>query len=442
MHQTCQNCGWSAVWPCGENRGPLATARPVTLAILGTGHPGRTFSSFAQRYPDRARVVAVADPRTDRREILADQLGVAADKRFDDWRDLAAQERLADAVIVTTPDREHVGPACRFAELGYHVLLEKPIAPTRAGCVEVIQAVEKAGVILAVCHVMRYTTYTDRVKTILAEGRLGQLVGVEQLEPVGWWHFAHSYVRGNWRRSDQAGPSILTKCCHDLDWLRYVVGRPAVRVSSRGGLHHFTAASRPAGAADRCLDCAVEPECPYSALRLYLGCLGDPERERWPLSVITTDLTEPGVRRALRDGQYGRCVYACDNDVAHHQVVTIEFEGGVTATLTMSAFTPVGRRGPRDMGTRGCREGDGALLTLTDFVTGEVELFDLTDSGADPGNGHDGGDFGVIGAFVEAVSVGDWSLVRSGPRESLESHLMAFAAERSRLTGLPVTVWD
>jgi predicted dehydrogenase len=206
--------------------------------------------------------VAVADPRTDRREALADQLGVAADRRFDDWRDLAAQARLADAVIVTTPDPEHVGPACRFAELGYHVLLEKPIAPTRAGCVEVIDAVEKAGVILVVCHVMRYTTYTDQVKTILAKGRLGQLVGVEHLEPVGWWHFAHSYVRGNWRRSDQAGPSILTKCCHDLDWLRYVVGRPAVRVSSRGGLHHFTAASRPAGAADRCLDCAVGARLP------------------------------------------------------------------------------------------------------------------------------------------------------------------------------------
>ena len=420
----------------------MATARPVTLAVLGTGSRGHTFSSFAQRYPERARVVAVADPRIDRREALADELGVAADKRFDDWRDLAGQARLADAVIVTTPDREHVGPACRFAELGYHVLLEKPIAPTRAGCVEVIGAVEKAGIMLAVCHVMRYTNYTRQVKTIVGEGRLGQLVGVEHLEPVGWWHFAHSFVRGNWRRSDQAGPSILTKCCHDLDWLRYVVDRPSLRVSSRGGLHHFTAASRPARAADRCLDCVVEPDCPYSALRLYLGCLGDPERERWPLSVVTTDLTETGVRRALRDGQYGRCVYACDNDVADHQVVTIDFEGGVTATLTMSAFTPADRRRTRIMGTRGFLEGDGKRLSVTDFVTGEVESFDLADSGADAENRHDGGDFGVIGAFVDAVSIGDSSLIRSGPRESLESHLMAFAAERSRLTGVPVPVWD
>jgi predicted dehydrogenase len=387
-------------------------------------------------------VVAVADPRTDRREALADQLGLSADRRFDDWRDLAAVARFADAVIVTTPDREHVGAACRFAELGYHVLLEKPIAPNRVGCIEVIEAVEKAGVILAVCHVMRYTAYTHKVKEIVANGRLGQIVGVEHLEPIGWWHFAHSFVRGNWRRSDESGPSILTKCCHDLDWLRYIVGRPAIAVSSWGGLHHFTAANRPAGAADRCLDCAVEPDCPYSAARLYLGCLGDPERERWPLSVVTTDLTGRGVRRALREGPYGRCVYACDNDVADHQVVTIDFEGGVTATLTMSAFTPFARRRTRIMGTRSFLDGDGQRVTLTDFVTGEVEVFDLSANGADAGGGHDGGDFGVMSAFVDAVSRGDKSLVRTGPRESLESHLMAFAAERSRLTGAPVRVWD
>ena len=420
----------------------MAAPRPVTIALAGAGARGSTFASFAQQNPDRARIVAVADPRTDRRDMLADQLGVGADRRFDDWRDLVSLPRFADAVIITTPDREHVGPACRFAELGYHVLLEKPIAPTRAECIEVIDSVERAGVILAVCHVMRYTAYTDAVKDIVARGRLGELVGIEHLEPIGWWHFAHSYVRGNWRRSDQAGPSILTKCCHDLDWLRYIVDRPAVTVSSWGGLHHFTPANRPAGAADRCLDCAVDPDCPYSAPRFYLGCLGDELRERWPLSVVTTDLTEQGVRRALRDGPYGRCVYSCDNDVADHQVVTVQFEGGVTASLTMSAFTPADRRRTRIMGTRGFLDGDGRRLTVTDFVTGEAESLDLGGTGSDAGGGHDGGDFGVMSAFLDAVSSGDRSVIRTGPRESLESHLMAFAAERSRLSGVPVTVWD
>ena len=162
--------------------------------------------------------------------------------------------------------------------------------------------------------------------------------------------------------------------------------------------------------------------------------------------MITTDLTEDGLRQALRDGPYGRCVYACDNDVADHQVVMIEFEGGATATLTMSALTPYARRRTRIMGSRGFLEGDGHQLTLTDFVTGQAEPVPVDGTGtgdpragwADVGGGHGGGDFGVISAFVDAVASGDRSFIRSGPRESLDSHLMAFAAERSRQTGAPV----
>jgi predicted dehydrogenase len=235
--------GWlSAAMGGGEDL--MAMARPVTIAVVGTGSRGRTYASFAERYPDRARVVAVADPRTERRDVLADRLGVPAQRRFDDWRALAAQGRLADAVVVTTPDREHVGPVRRFAELGYHVLLEKPIAPTRTECVEVVDAVEKTGVILAVCHVLRYTAYTETVRQVVADGRLGQLVGIEHLEPIGWWHFAHSYVRGNWRRADESGPSVLTAATPTVRTGRFPTARRTRRRSQ--GRAAPPPASRPA----------------------------------------------------------------------------------------------------------------------------------------------------------------------------------------------------
>lgn len=185
------------------------------------------------------------------------------------------------------------------------------------------------------------------------------------------------------------------------------------------------------------MDCAVEPDCPYSAKRLYLGFLGSPQWEWWPLSIVTSDLTEAGVMEALRAGPYGRCVYGSDNDVADHQVVTVEFDGGVVATLTMSAFTPLAGRRTQIMGTRGFLDGDGQRITVTDFTTGETNS---RDTGLDVHQGHGGGDFGLMGSFVDAVASGDASLVRSGPRESLDSHLMAFAAERSRLTGQPETL--
>jgi predicted dehydrogenase len=415
----------------------IESAAPVTLAVVGAGVRGNVYASFAGQYPERARVVAVVDPLAWRRDALADRYG--AEHRFADWRELAARGRIADAVVIATPDREHAEPARRFARLGCAMLLEKPIAPDEADCVALIDDLEASGVLLAVCHVLRYTAYTDAVKGMVDAGRLGDIVGVQHLEPVGWWHYAHSFVRGNWRRTDETTFSLLAKCCHDLDWLRYITGRVPVTVSSTGGLHHFRPDNRPARAADRCLDCAVEPDCPYSAPRLYLGCLEDPRRERWPLSVLTSDLTEAGVLRALRDGPYGRCVYACDNDVADHQVVTIDFDGGVRATLTMSAFTPFAQRRTQIMGTRGFLDGDGDRIRVSDFVSGRTEITALPATS----DGHGGGDFGLMDAFVSAVATGEPTLIRSGARESLDSHRMAFAAERSRLAGgRPVPLED
>jgi predicted dehydrogenase len=407
----------------------------VSLAILGAGSRGSAYARYAEHFPDQARVVAVADPRPGYRDALADRHGVPESARFSDWRALAERPRLADAAIVATPDREHAEPVTRLADLGYHILLEKPIAPTEAECDLVLDTARRTDVLLAVCHVLRYTPYTEAVKELVAGGAVGQVIGVEHLEPVGWWHFAHSYVRGNWRRRDESSFSLLAKCCHDLDWLRYIVDAPPTRISSVGSLHHFHPGNRPAGAADRCLDCRIEAGCPYSATRFYAACLADPARHVWPLSVVTRDLTEAGVEKALRDGPYGRCVYACDNDVVDHQVVTVSFQNEVTATLTMSAFTPSGHRRTRIMGTRGYLEGDGERITVTDFTTGKVSTMDIMASGADAGSGHGGGDFGLMRAFVAAVATGDRSLVRSGPEESLDSHRMAFAAERSRLSG-------
>lgn len=429
----------------------MAVTGPVCLAVAGAGSRGSRFAGFAARFPGKAQVVAVADPREGPRLALAARHEVAASAQFGDWRELACAPRLADAVVIATPDREHADAAVQFAALGYHILLEKPMATTAGECEAIVAAVQASGVVLAVCHVLRYTPYTSTVRRVIENGELGELIGIEHTEPVGWWHFAHSYVRGNWGRAAESGPSILTKCCHDLDWLRYLAGRPAVRVSSTGGLRHFTPASRPPGAGERCTDCGAEPGCPYSAVRLYLGMRADPaRRDRWPLSVVIPGAAvrdERAVLAALREGPYGRCVYSAGNDVADHQVVTVEFAGGLVATLTMSAFTPAARRLTRIMGSHGHLDGNGTALTLTDFVTGQTRDLGIQAgtpgslAGHDAAGGHDGGDDGVIDAFIHAVATGDTSVIRSSAADSLESHLMAFAAEASRQAGgHPVTM--
>ncbi|MFJ6521588.1 Gfo/Idh/MocA family protein [Streptomyces filamentosus] len=420
---------------------PLAASsapdRTLRLIVVGAGGRGSTYASYAAS-TGRAQIVAVADP--DPRRAAEARRNHPEAALVDDWRQLADAPPPADAVIISTQDSHHVEPAVHFAELGYHILLEKPMATTEEDTRRITDAVRRSGVMLAVCHVLRYTPYTSGVKAIVDSGRLGDIVSVEHLEPVGWWHQAHSYVRGNWRREDESSPMLLAKSSHDLDWISFIVGKPVRKVSSFGGLTHFRPENRPAGATDNCLDCPVEPTCPYSAKRLYLGCLGNPVRERWPLGAVTDARTPEGVEQALRDGPYGRCVYACDNDVVDHQVVSLEYEDGVTASFTMTAFTPFTHRKTRIFGTRGSLDGDGVQVTVTDFVTGSEETLVLGVDGPDAGSGHGGGDERLLDAFLDALATDDPSHILSDPATSLESHLVAWAAERSRRTGTVQTL--
>ncbi len=424
--------------------------KPVTMAVVGAGLRGRTYAALASAH-GTGRVVAVAEPDAERRDAFTAAHRPAA--VFTDWRELAAAGRIADVAVIATQDRLHVEPAVALARLGYHLLLEKPMAPTEPEARRIADAVQESGVIGAVCHVLRYTGYTRALKALLADGRIGALVSVQHLEPVGWWHQAHSFVRGNWSRSADSGPMLLTKSCHDLDWMAYLIGATPRSVASFGGLAHFRPEHRPAGAAARCVDCAVEAACPYSAVRLYTRCLDD--GEAWPLNAVTGTRTREALLAALRGGPYGRCAYDCGNDVVDHQVVALQYDSGVTATFTMTAFTPMQRRQTRLFGTHGSIDGDGRLLRLTDFRTGATETVDTQTPemqmpatqapGArapdgHAGAGHDGGDAGLVEAFLAAVAEGDPGRLSSDMTTSLASHRVVWAAERARTTGTVVTM--
>lgn len=413
---------------------------PVRLIVVGAGQRGAAYAAYALQHPEQLEIVAVAEPRAYYREALAERHAIPPERRFADWREVVDQPRLADGVIVATQDAQHVGPAVAFAERGYHLLLEKPMAPNPADCRRIVAAAQRAGILFAVCHVMRYTRYTQALKQILDAGRIGSVVSLQHLEPVGFWHQAHAFVRGNWRRADLASPMLLAKACHDLDWIRYIMGRACTQVASFGSRTHFRREAQPPGAADRCLDCAVEPDCPYSAPRIYLGRVAQ-GHTGWPVDVLTPDTTPEGVLEALRTGPYGRCVYACDNDVVDHQVVNMQFAGGGTAAFTMTAFTRARARETRLFGTRGEIYGDGRHIAIFDFLTGQTARID-TEVQADgtPLSGHGGGDFGLIRHFVAALATHDPRQILSGPEETLETHLLVFAAEEARRSGTVVAL--
>ena len=405
--------------------------KKMHLAVLGAGSRGRAYSEYAEKHPDRLVIEAVAEPDDFRREVFSRRFGIPKDRSYASWQDLLRGHPVVDAVLITTPDNDHVNPAVAFAEAGYNLLLEKPMAPHPEGCFKIVRAVEESQVLFGLCHVLLYTPHTKLIRQIIDTGALGEIISLQRLEPVGFWHFAHSYVRGNWRREDTSSSSLLAKSCHDIDWILHVMGKEVASVSSFGSLNHFRREKMPRGAGERCTECSVEPECPYSAPRFYGRCFEKGELV-WPLDTVIPELRKELLDEALRSGPYGRCVYRCDNDVMDNQVVNLEFSDNRTADFSMMAFTETSHRKTRLFGSRGMLETDGESVRIFDFVTEKWRQETIRSGAATADSGHGGGDFGLMDAFISAWESGDQSLIKSSVQESLLSHRVVFAAEQSR----------
>jgi len=410
-----------------------APGEPVTCVVIGAGGRGSVYASYAEKYPNEMKIVGVAEPIAHRRENMAKTHNIPKEHQWKTWEDALAVPQFADALIITTPDPLHYAPAMKGMELGYGLLLEKAIAQTWGECRDILHQSKKYGNIVAVCHVLRYTTYFRQMKAIIDSGELGEVVSVQHLEPVNNIHMSHSFVRGNWRNSKESNAMILTKSCHDTDIIRWLVGKPCNRVSSFGSLKFFREENAPEGSTARCTDgCKAEATCNYSAMRIYL------EHKAWTGHLAIPDTKEETILNALKTGSYGRCVFRCDNDVVDHQVMIMNFEDDITASFNMEGHTSYAGRRTRIFGTKGDIVGDEHTLTFTKFLDGSEiyteEKWDVSmDAGID--SGHGGGDFGLVRDFVQAISRQDESLLTSTIEASMESHLMGFLAEESRLNG-------
>ena len=399
-----------------------------TLVLIGAGARGMTYARLIQK-SESARIIAVAEIKEDRRQRAMRELGLTADAIYNHADDLLAAGRLADACIIATQDRDHYDEAIKALNLGYDLLLEKPISPNADECVHIARLAQEKGCRVAVCHVLRYAPFFVALKNIIDSGELGRVIEIQHNENIGNFHMAHSFVRGNWRNSEEACPIILAKSCHDLDLLVWLTGSRCQSVASFGELTYFKESNAPAGSAARCLDCPAAQTCRYDARKCYLDTVGS-----WPTTTLTVDQTDEGVIQALREGPYGRCVYRCDNDVCDHQVSILRFENGVTATFNLSAFTNRVARTMKIM----CEHGEiraselaGCIEVIPFASTGVAETQARTIYPARGGKGHGGGDEGIVRALLNMLSH-DGAEMSTNIAASIESHLMAEAAEISR----------
>ena len=411
-------------------------AKLYTVAIIGCGGRGSdSYGYLINLDKEHFKIVSLCDIRQEWLERAGRNFDVPTENQFLTEEEFF-QEKRADILLVTTPDNCHVRHALKAFELGYDILLEKPITDDREECEQLLAAQKKYGKKALVCHVLRYAPAFVKAKEVLESGKIGRLVAIDALERVGASHQAHSYVRGNWRKREECTPMILAKCCHDLDLLQYYAGSKCKTVSSVGDLTFFNEENAPAGSAKRCTDCAVEKDCPYSAKYIYIetwknkGCPND----GWPYNIIAgAPVTEEKLCKAITEGPYGRCVFHCDNNVVDHQQTLMTFENGVKATLTMTAFTHSGGRRYTFYGTLGqlVLEEQGGEVIISPFGK-EPEKIDFSELN-EKGYSHGGGDHGIIQqlyAMLEGKTAQTTSL-----EASVESHLMGIAAEESRLQG-------
>ncbi|MBO9203862.1 MULTISPECIES: Gfo/Idh/MocA family protein [Niastella] len=406
--------------------------KPVTAITLGAGGRGNVYGNFAAKYPNLLKIVGVAEPIPIRNERYAAKHQIADTNRVDTWERIFERPKFADAIIITTPDNLHYAPCMKALEMGYDVLLEKPIAPTEQECRNILALAKKTGRIVAVCHVLRYAPYFVKMRELIAQGSIGEVMSIQHLEPIEHRHMAHSYVRGNWHNSKQTTPIILAKSCHDLDIIKWIINKPAKQVVAMGDLKWFKKENAPAGSTARCTDgCTVERTCPYSAIRTYLD-----KRERVGVFDLPDDKTKhaDAIMEKLRTTNYGRCVYRMENDQPDHYVTNIRFGDNVTASFSMEAFTSYGGRRTRVMGSMGDMVGDMTELVVTDFRTGkQTKMVPIAeDVEGYKNNGHGGGDWLLAHDFVQAVAQQDPKLLTSTIDESIESHIMGFMAEESR----------
>jgi predicted dehydrogenase len=395
--------------------------RTLKAIVLGAGYRGRAYAEYAKAHPDRLEIVGVADPEQAQT--------IPAKRYWSDWRACLEAAPEADIAIITLPDALHYEPALMALDKGYHLLLEMPISPTSAECRAVIRRATEVGRLVMVGHVLRYTPYYAHVKAILDSGELGEVVSISHQESAGYYKVAHSYCRGSWSNSKTSSPVILAKCSHDLDLFAWWIGQPCRRVTSFGSIKLFRPEMRPAGAAARCVECpaAVEQKCVWSAKKMYL--------QYDNLKYLFADRSDAAMLKLITETEYGRCVYGCDNDVPDHQSVTLEFAGGAIVSHMMTGFTEKNVRTTRISCTRGEIVGDGETLKICRFDGGDVKTGVPVALRVSNPSRHGGGDFNLVAEMLDVLRRNDGAEIRRLTEESLQSHLIAFAAEESRLNG-------
>jgi predicted dehydrogenase len=402
----------------------ISSNTPLRIAVIGAGVRGTSLSRKISSSKFLAVVVAVAEPDSEKRKSFAKEFNLPDSSTFTYWEDLTKQLDSCDAAIIATLDNQHTGPTIACLHRGWHILVEKPLSDSFEDCLLIDKTQKDKNVVVAVCQTLRFMDGFRKVKQILESGTIGQLIHIEHVEGIGHFRFIHNYVRGRWAQEKNNTFLLLHKCCHDIDYINWLIKEPCRRVSSFGSLKYFTSLNAPAGSTYRCVDnCSVKDTCPYSAVRIYVDGL----LEEWPAKDICQVHTKEAHTSVIKNSPYGVCAWRANNDVVDHQVVMMEFEGGTTATCTLSGYSATNGRRIRLQGTHGEMLYDEAIgsISIKRFFEKENEFIEISTP-----NSYHPEDKDILDDWISSIVFS--TSVAVDIKEALRTHAVVFASEISR----------
>ena len=411
--------------------------KKITVVVMGFGDRGQIYASYAKKHPDKMQLVGIVDPDPIKIEKAKREYDLQDEYCFLNPEDFYKTEKFCDAVINATMDSLHIQTTLPLLEMGYDVLLEKPITSDEDELLALQEKAKSLGRTLMICHVLRYAPFYVKIKNILAEKSLGDIQSIYCSENVWIPHILASYIRGKWGSEKECGSGMLmAKCCHDLDLIVWLTGGKPTAVSSFGARSTFAKSKKPEGAGERCMDCKIEKDCLYSAKKLFL------ENDLFGFLVWSgvagkdwCDVTPEEKLQSLKtDNPHGACAY-CDRDLVDHQTVSVLFDNGTTALLNMTGGASRAGREIHVVCERGEIEGflEGNSFVVrrfnADMGACVEEKIEITE---DVSGVHSGGDLRLVADFIATLAGGAPSISCTSIDDSIIGHQIVIAAEKSR----------
>lgn len=367
----------------------------VTAIAIGCGQRGlNVYGAFAKKYPKKLKFIACVDIDKKKTKQFAKQHNIPSQYSFTSEDARFQQPKFADAVYICTPDRFHEDTTIKALEKGYHVFLEKPMASSKEGCEKIIKKAKETNAILMVGFVLRYSPLFAKIKELIQENKIGDIVSIKHSENMGYWVYAHSFARS---KVYTQSPAILQKGSHDFDLIFWYANANPKKISSFAMPNLSTSSvPLPESIPDRCIEgCPRSKECIFNALPMYLQgtpilldnsrsefflirnifklAIKHPKLARilipplksmklvpwrqWPVDQITEDLSEEGIKKALRETPFGLCIYKIKDAQPISQITVIQFENGITASFTLQGLSYRDGREIRIDGTKGTIKG-------------------------------------------------------------------------------------